>query len=135
MATNGNQEELSPKQRAAIAALVAGTPRGVLGASEKAGVSEQALHRWLKQPAFRAALAAAQEDAIGVAVRELTGLAALAVEVLRGVMDDSTASDGVRVRAAVAALELLLRLRDSVEFERRLAALEEGQGGARWHDS
>lgn len=129
MVTDSHQDELSPKQRAAVAALVAGTPRGVLGAAEAAGVSEQALHRWLKQPAFRAALAAAQEDAIAGAVRELTGLAASAVDVLRAVMDDSNASDGVRVRAAVAALELLLRLRDSVEFERRLAALEEGQRG------
>ena len=130
MVTNGDRQEISPKQRAAIVALLAPTPRGVAGAAEAAGVSETQLHRWLRQPAFRTALAEAQEEALQSATRQLTGLAGHAISVMVAIMADKTNSAGVRLRAATSALELLLRLKETVDFERRIAALEQKRGYA-----
>jgi hypothetical protein len=128
MAANGSDtKELTPRQRAAIAALIAPTARGVAGAAEAAGVSETQLYRWMKQPAFRAALAEAQGAAIEDATRRLTGLAGQAIEVLAKVMADEEATDTVRVRAATSVIELLLRLKDALDFEQRLQALEAAQ--------
>ena len=120
MASDGN---LTVKQRKAIAALL--MARDVQSAAAQAGVGERTLHRWLKEDEeFQTQLRAAETDAIDTAVRRLTGLAEYAINVLITVMADKAISPSVRLRASLAILEQLVRLREFATLEERVARME-----------
>lgn len=115
---------LTSKQTAAIRALLDPATPSIAQAAKAAGVSETTLYRWMHEPDFSAALADAQGQAIGEAVRSLTALSQRAIAVVHSVLNDVNASPSARLRAATVALEMLLRLKDSHDFEVRLRALE-----------
>ncbi len=121
-------DTLTTKQKLAIAALL--SERGVKEAAEKAGVGRETLHRWLREPEFSEALKQAELKAIEGATRQLVGLSEQAIEVLRGILDESSifhpAVAGVKVRAAGLVLDKLIALRQLFELEERIAALESG---------
>lgn len=122
MSTN---DRLTSKQQSAIRALLDPATPTVVLASKAAGVSEATLYRWMRDDdAFATALSDAQGQAIGSAVRQLTALSERAILVIHTVLLDRNASPSARLRAATVALEMLLRLKDSHDFERRLMALE-----------
>lgn len=125
MANNGNPEKstLTPTQRRAIVCLL--TERDVKAAAQAAGVGYRTLMRWLELPAFRAALLAAEGEAIDQVTRRLVQLAEPAVSVLTWAMADKGNSPAVRLRAAQAVLDGLLKLRELRNTEERLAALED----------
>jgi len=112
----------------AIAALL--TARNVQEAAKLAGVSERTLSRWLAEPGFRAGLLTAEGDAIDAATRRLLTLQQAAIDTLEQVLGDVGAGPGVRLRAAQAVLEHMLRLREQRTTEERLTALE-----AAFHDN
>ena len=121
-------DQLAPRQgRAVVALLEAGH---VKAAARKAGVGYATLRRWLKEPAFRQALAGARREALGVALAGLQGGAAAAVRALRRALKDAGAR--VRVRAADAYLRHLGKATELLDVEERLRALEDrlaGEGG------
>lgn len=119
MATNGN---LTPKQRRAIAALLAEPT--IEGAAKNAGIGERTLHRWLDNGDFCAALNEAQARAIDTAITKLAGLTGKAVETLRAAMADQNASQSTKIRAADICLARLFDLKQLHDFEQRIAALE-----------
>lgn len=114
--------ELTTKQKQAIAALL--SSRNVKEAAHAAHVSERSLYRWLTLPAFRAAVLEAEGNAIDWATRRLIGLQDGAIDTLESVLNDFQAGAGVRLRAAQAVLDYLLRLRELRNIEERLAVLE-----------
>ncbi len=122
MAENGNPNELSERQRRAIAALL--SARNVSEAAQAAQVGERTLRRWLAEPTFRAALTGAEGQAIDAATRRLVSLTDSAIDVLTTVMQDPDAPSGVRLRAAQGVLDNLLRLRELRNVEERLTRLE-----------
>lgn len=125
MATN---DRLSTKQMQAIRALLDPATPTLKTAAQAAGVGEGTLYRWMREDAaFTAALSDAQGAAIDNAVRQLTALSERAILVIHRVLIDSNASDSARLRAATVALEMLLRLKDAADFEKRLQALEARQ--------
>ena len=113
---------LTPRQRRAIGCLL--TARNTAEAARAAGLGRRTLCTWLEQPRFVAALTAAESAAIDAATRQLVGLADLAIETLRTVLENPDATDGVRLRAAAHVLDHLLKLRELCTLERRIAALE-----------
>lgn len=131
MATDGN---LTTQQHKAIAALMVASD--ILTAAQLAGVGERTLHRWLKEDAdFQAALRTAETDAVAGAVRRLVGAADSAVTALVDIMQGNAAAS-VRLRAAIALLDQLTKLRQLTDLEARIATLEgqlqsegEGEGG------
>lgn len=123
-----NVADLTTKQVGAISALL--TCSSMNEAAAAAGVHTRTLQRWLSEPAFRAALTAAESDLIDNATRRLLRLQDDALRVVEGFLsDDSQAQEGVKLRAALAALDHLLKLRTLRDVERRLQALEQGGGG------
>jgi hypothetical protein len=104
--------------------LAAGLAAGltVATAAGKAGMSERSAYRRLAGDSFRRqvteARAAMVERALG---QTADGMAAAARTLRRLLQSDS---DSVRLGAARALLELGVKLRDTVEMEQRLAALE-----------
>jgi len=123
MAESGN---LGAKKSRAIAALL--TSSSVIEAAAVAGIGERTLHRWLEEPAFRQALAAAESDAIRSAVRLLCGDMGANLATMRSIRDDPDQSATLQLRAAIALDASLQKWRDLASTEERLAALEERLG-------
>lgn len=114
--------ELTPKQRRAVAALV--EHGEILAAADAADVSRSTLYQWLKTPAFMAALRDAEADALRSLTRSLVSLGKRATGVIAETMDDPKANASTRLRAADVVLTRLLQLRELVDLEERVAALE-----------
>ena len=122
---NGDENvdsELTSKQKSAIQAIARGC--NLEDAALVAGVHARTLYRWQNNPAFVAELQRLQ------ASNAQSHMVALTVElkrnrdVLVGARDDIDAPWHVRIRAAEALENSLLRWRQFAEFESRIAALE-----------
>ena len=118
--------QLSPKQRKAVEALLA--TGEVSAAAREAGVHRDTLHRWLRQPAFLAAVRETEARALDDLSRMLVRLGRTAASTLAKAMSDSTAPYPTRVRAADATLGRLLQLRELATLEARVAELERAAG-------
>lgn len=119
MAGNGRL----PRRAQAVAALL--REKDVSTAAQAAGVGERTLYRWLADADFQRELKAAEGMAISAAVRRLADLTGTAVETLRGVMEAKDAPLSAKVRAADIVLSRLLDLRQMVDFEAQLAAIQD----------
>jgi hypothetical protein len=105
---SANDRKLKPRQDRAIAALL--TEPSVKAAARAVGVGESSLRRWLSDPTFREALMAARVRALGATMVMLQGLGETAVATLREVMGDKTAHPGSRVKAALGAIALIVKI-------------------------
>jgi hypothetical protein len=112
---------LPPKQLKAVEALLA--TGEVAAAAREAGVSRATLHRWLAEPAFRAAVREAEAKALDELSRLLIRLGRTAATLAKA-MSDPAAPWATRVRAADASLGRLLQLRELAVLEARVAELE-----------
>lgn len=119
-------EELTPKQRKAVEALL--TQGDVQAAADHAGCNRTTLYRWLKEPTFKAALREAEVTALDSLARELVTLAGVATATIKTVMTNPIAHAGLRLRAAEIVLSNLLKIRELVDIEARLSALEQSIG-------
>lgn len=122
MKPSETKPELTAKQIRAIEALCR-EPR-IDQAAKSAGVSRVTLWRWLNEPAFSLAYRDARSRLLEGALIALEAKATQAIETLSDVMNDHDSPAGSRVSAARTTLELLLRLRESLEIEARIAAIE-----------
>lgn len=118
--------ELTGKRRRAAEALLA--TGEVKAAAELAGISRDTLHRWLREPAFLAAVRKAEAEALDELSRWLVRLGRTAAATLDQAMRDPAAPWPTRVRAADAALARLLQVRELAQLEARVQALEEAAG-------
>ena len=120
-----NSIALTPKQARAIPALM--SARNVADAAKAANVAERTLYRWLGDPTFRLRLNEAEGEAIDTATRRLLQLQDPAVDALGAILKDPDTTPTVRLRAATAVLDYLIRLRELRNVEARLLALEAAQ--------
>jgi len=124
MAGNSSgSDNLTAKQQRAVRVLL--TSKSVGEAAQLAGVGERTLFRWLTEPPFKAALSVAEGELLDVATRRLLGLQDKAIETFENVLKDEEATQVVRLRAAQAVLDYLLKLRELRNVEQRLTALEQ----------
>ncbi len=119
--------DLAPRQRAFVAAMVAGMTQEEAAGS--IGVKARQCRRYMATPKVRLALRQAQDDALGDVTRCLNTGSNEALDVLKEVMHDKTQPGGVRIRAAQVWLETAFRARELLDFQERLAALESAGGG------
>ena len=126
MPQDRTDSSLGPKQRKAVEALL--TTGDARSAAQAAGVSRDTLYRWLKQPAFLAAVREAEARALDELSRVLVRLGSTAAATLERAMAEPSAPWATRVRAADASLGRLLQLRELATLEARVAALEEAAG-------
>jgi len=118
---------LSPKQRKALESLL--TSGNVADAATAANCTRGTLYRWMQLPVFQDALREGEAEALESLSRALVSLGDKATETLRAAMDDIKAPWGVRVRGADVVLTHILRLRELIDIESRLAALEQRTQG------
>ena len=126
----GISGKLSHKQELAIAALLSETT--VAAAAEKAGIGEVTLYRWLKLPEFIAAYREARRQVVEKGIAQLQQATWAASTTLIRLL--ASGSDSVKLRAALAILEQGNKGVELIDFDQRLAALEqksEEEGGRR----
>lgn len=108
--------------QALLLALACGAT--IENAARSAGVSESTAYRRLAEPDFKHRLHQVRADMVQRTAGALTAAAQEAVRTLLALQKDSVPA-AVRLGAARAILELGVRLRESAEFEQRIAALEQ----------
>lgn len=114
---------LNARQTNALNALLKGET--VSGAAAAAGVSERQLYRWLQDDTFQGELKRLKGEMLRLAGVRLAALTAAAVRVLGELLEEPGAPGaGVRLRCAVAVLEMVDRWRQSDDFDERLTKLE-----------
>jgi hypothetical protein len=103
-------------------ALFLASGRGIKAAAEEVRIGERTAHKWLEDPEYRAFVAALRGRLLEEAVGRLADAAGKAVQTLCDLLDDPKSH--VRLRAALGVLDTLLKVREHVEFEGRIARLE-----------
>jgi len=119
---SGFSEKLSPKQEAAVLALL--SARNVEEAAKVVGVTPRTLYRWQKEPSFDAAYQAAKRAAYGQSIARLHHLSGAAVSTIGKVMLDPATPPATKVRAADSVLEHTEKAIQLEGIEARLAELE-----------
>ena len=119
----GHGEKLTRKQEEAIMALLSEST--LASAAERIGVSDVTLGRWLKLPEFDAAYKDSRRQVMEKAVAQLQNSAWAASTTLVRLL--GAGSDSVRLRAALAILDQANKGLEMLDFEERLAALEQGR--------
>lgn len=115
---------LSPKQEAAAVLLAGGCSSEE--ASERCGAAGRTIRSWtIKYPAFNRRIQQLRAEMTSRALGRMVDGMAFAASTLRALL--KAKSETVRLGAARAVLELGVKLRDSVEIEARIAALESSQ--------
>jgi len=115
--------ELSDRQLRAVEALLVSS--SVEDAARRSGLSARTVHRYLSSGEFADAFRERLRTRVDLASARLQSATGDAVECLVEVMNDQSASHGVRTRAAVSVIELSWRWLETNEFEDRLSALEQ----------
>jgi hypothetical protein len=109
-------------RQAAVLALAAG--ESIAAAARKAGVTERTVQRWREDNAFCGEVVQARGEMFARALGCLAEGSASGALVLRQLALKAK-SESVKLGAARALLELGPRMRESVEMEERVRALEE----------
>lgn len=109
-------------ENAVILALAQG--RSTDEAGKAGGVTGRTVRRWLEDPSFAARVSEVRVQILDRTVGALVDASTEAVATLRELMTSSE-SDNVRMRAALGILDAAVTMRESLELERRIAALED----------
>src|SRR5688572_4884668 len=118
-------EQRKKNEDALLLALACGAT--VEAAARQCDLTERTIYRRLSEPAFRTRLQAVRADMVKRAAGMLTAAATEAVRTLLALQKES-APPAVRLGAARAVLELGIKVRELVDVEARIAALEEQAG-------
>ena len=104
--------------------LVPSLARGetIARAASQAGLSERTVYRRLHEPEFRAQVDGARAELFDQAAGRLAGAAEAATDCLIALLDAE--AETVRLGAARALWNQLVRVREVSEFERRLETIE-----------
>ena len=121
---------LTPRKRRLVAAMM--TSRSVAEAAETASISLRSAWRYLSEPAVKAALSAALDDALAAVTRRTVDAMGRALDTLEDVQKDGDASPSSKVAAARVVMVTGPRLRESTELSERVQALEEKIGRTTW---
>jgi hypothetical protein len=117
----GSGEKLTRKQERAISALL--SEATMSSAAEKVGVSEVTLWRWLREEDFKLAYREARRQMVEKATAQLQQSSWAASTTLLKLL--ASGSDSVRLRAAMAILDHANKGLEMLDFEERIAALEQ----------
>lgn len=112
---------ITTRQRRAIVALL--TEKDAKKAAEIAGVGYRSLCRWLEDGQFQRELKSAEGAIIAEAVRWLINDMAVNHATMREIRD-GRAAPNIKLRAAIALDQALLKWRESLDIEQRLSELE-----------
>ena len=125
MSELATEKKLTPGQRKAIETLF--TTGSVSAAALAAGVNRATIYKWRNDETFSLAMQEAEADAVAGLARSLAGLGESAAQALYEALQ-SDQKITVRLRAAEIVTDRLLKLRELVTLEERIARLEATNG-------
>ena len=108
-------------ERLVVATLTAPT---LTGAAQVAGISRATAHRLRRSEAFQARLSEARDETLRDAASRAAGVLVLALDTLRGVLEDETAPTVARISAARTVLSVAPGLIELNDLAERVSALE-----------
>lgn len=122
-----NDGNLAANQRQALDALATGATKEQ--AATIANVTRRTLDRWIAEDsAFKQALDDVNAAAVEDAIQTLSGLLQRANRALQDILDNATAKDRDKLRAAEMVYSIYIRMRQHGALEDRVTALEERLG-------
>lgn len=124
MATAAQKKTPSADCKARMLAAHVFEHGNVRAAARAMGAPERSARRWAASGAFTEELRRLQADALSHAVRGLSAGAQEATALLRAVIRNPEAPEAVRVRAAVAVIDAVVKLAGYIDLEERIATLE-----------
>ena len=113
-------EALKPKQEAAALSIASGST--IEEAAKAVSAGARTVKTWLTDPAFTARVSALRAELTSQALGKLTAAACRAADTLTELLEVD--SPQVRLGAARAILDSMIRTREQVEIVTRLDALE-----------
>jgi hypothetical protein len=116
----------NPRQERVALLIAAG--RSIKAAALETKCGERTVHGWLEDDRYRSLVAELRHRMLDEAVGALAEATNQAVSTLKKLLDDE--HPNVRLRAAMGILDAVVRLREHVELERRITALEAQNGHA-----
>lgn len=114
----------SRQERAAIM-LASGST--VVDAATATGAGVRTIHAWLDDPAYMGFVARLRDRTLSVVIGKLSEAATRAAAVMESLLEAE--SESVRLRAASAILDGMIRAREHGELAARVAELESRIGG------
>ncbi len=105
----------------AALAVAAGQPASVAAAA--AGVTVRTVRRWLKRPAFKAAVEEIRSQLVSETLGKLLAQNGAAVDTLAALMKSE--QDQVKLAAASRLLELTLKTRHQVDLQREIEFIKD----------
>jgi hypothetical protein len=125
---NGSERSggLTPRQEQALPHFAAGV--AIERACRAARISKATAYAWLRQPTFRAAVAALREELTDHALDALKAAIGQAVETIATLAADAE-SETVKLAAARAIIEHVLKVRELEDLAGRLEAVEKAMHG------
>jgi hypothetical protein len=114
-------DEFNARQRSVAILLASG--RSIRDAAAETSVGERTIHTWLNEPGFRAAISGLRDRLLAETVGRLTQAATRAAAALEGLLDAE--SESIRLRAATAILDAMIRAREHGELAARVGELEQ----------
>jgi len=117
------KNELKPNQQRALTAIMESATLGA--AAQAAGLNERTLYRYLQDPVFRAELSRREGLIMDLVTRRLLQMSSKALDALEDVLDAPFHRGAGNMRlAAKTVIDSLLKIREMVTTEQRLADLE-----------
>lgn len=126
MSKKVTEKKITPRQVIALNSLLSGGT--VPSAAAAAGVTGKTVYKWLGRAEFQAELNRAQSEAMDQLSRALVSLGLDAADTLAVAMRDESNPPSIRIRAADIIISRIAVIKDLVDFENRLAALEKQAG-------
>lgn len=118
-----SENVLTRNKKRAIAALL--LSRSITEAAQACGLADKTINRYMNDDTFRAALSAAEGEAIDRAARRLASMQDAAIDTINDIRCNTQINAGVRLRAAQVMSDYLLKFRELRNVEQRLVILEE----------
>lgn len=119
--------ELTRLQRDAVAAVV--VSKNYKEAAEIADCSESSIYKWMRDPVFRAAVLERENGLRAASGRRLARDAQSSLDVIYNIMTDEGNPAGLRLQAAKAWQDYLIKTGDITELENRVTILEAKSNG------
>ena len=115
-------KKLSTRQNRVMNCLLEGFT--VIKACTETGIPERTVRRWVSEPAFKAELTRREGEVILAVSLRLVGMTNQALDTLEQALNDTNATIGTRLKASTTILEMVLKWRETVDFEERISELE-----------
>lgn len=111
-------------RRELVAAALA-TGGSIIDTATRFGVGRRTIHRWMAESEFRYRISELRSELLSEAAGRSAGAICEALATLQEILTDGEQSGNVRVSAARCLIDSCLKIRETVDLDDRLKALEQ----------